>query len=210
MADDLVARDTGGSYEKPPADGYSAVAVDVIDLGYWYNRVYDKVEHKLAIVFQLDALNSQGKRYEIANRMTFTFGPKSRLREFLGQWRGRTYTDDEAREGAPLAKLVGVPAYITIEHKTSGDKTYANIVGITKLPKGLTPIKPEGYTRSENWKKQTSAEADAQRYSATMPGTPNGEPVRNTVANALSPVAAGTFDDFDPHTLEDADDDLPF
>lgn len=208
MADDLVARDTGGSYEKPPADGYSAVAVDVIDLGYHYNRTYDKVEHKIAIVFQLDALNTAGKRFEIANRLTFTFGEKSNLRKFLGTWRGKTYNDDEAREGAPLRKLVGQPAYITIEHKVSGDKTYANIVGITKLPKGLTPIKPDGYTRSEHWKMQSSAEADSQRYSTTIPGTPtNGDAPRNTVAGALVP--AGAFDDF-PAALEDADDDLPF
>lgn len=203
-ADNLVARDTGaGSYEKPPADGYSACCVDCIDLGYHYNRTYDKVEHKIAIVFQLDALNSQGKRYEIANRMTFTFGEKSNLRKFLGQWRGKSYSDDEAREGAPLHKLEGQPAYITIEHKVSGDKTYANIVGITKLPKGLTPIKPEGYVRSEHWKKQTSAEADAQKYAASPP---NGEPPRNTTANALTPPD----NDFDPRSLEDDDSDLPF
>jgi len=199
-ADQLVAKDAGGSYEKPPADGYSAVCCDVIDLGYHYNRVYDKVEHKIAIVFQLDALNSQGKRFEIANRLTFTFGEKSNLRKFLGQWRGKTYSDDEAREGAPLHKLEGQPAYITIEHKVSGDKTYANIVGITKLPKGLTPIKPEGYVRSDNWKKQTSAEADAQKYA----NVPNGEPPRNTVSNALTPN-----NDFAPLD-EDGFEDVPF
>ena len=197
-ADQMVARDTGTAYEKAPEGGFAAVGADVIDLGYRYNRMFNKVEHKCAIVFQLGEKNAAGKRHEIAAIFTVSFHEKANLRKFLSQWRGKSYSEDEAKTGAPLHKLEGQPAYITIEHRTAGDKTYANIVGITKLPIGLPILAPEGYTRSEHWKKGTLAEADQQRLSATIPGVPATASPPNT-----------DFEDF-PASLEDDDDDLPF
>lgn len=181
MADNITAKDTGGNYERPPEGGHAAVCCDVIDLGYRFNRNFGKVEHKCAILFQLAEKNAAGKRFEIANVLTVSFNEKANLRKFLSQWRGKSYSDDEARTGAPLHKLEGQPAYITIEHKVVGDKTYANIIGVTKLPMGLPILQPEGYTRSEHWKKGSLNEAEAQKFQAqgladVAPGSPTVGP----------------------------------
>jgi hypothetical protein len=79
-----------------------------------------------------------GKPFEISERFTVSMGEKANLRKFLGQWRGKTYTNAEAEEGAPLHKLEGVNALVQIGHNTSEatGKTYANIISIMPLPKG--------------------------------------------------------------------------
>lgn len=208
-ADNIVARDEGGTFERPPADGYSAVCVDVIDLGYFFDPKWKKVTHRCAIVWQLDCRDSKGKLFEIAQRYTVSMGEKAYLRRDLSAWRGKSYTDEEAKAGAPLAKLVGVPAYITVEHNKSGDKTYANVVGITKLPKGLTPLEPENYVRSEHWKKGDINEAEKQKFAAQ--GIEDAAKSGGSPQSALTPTRAmdSDFDDFTPESLEEADD-LPF
>ncbi len=210
MADNITARDEGGTFERPPEGGFSAVCVDIVDLGYQFNAKFLKVEHKCAIVFQLDERDSKGKLFEIANRMTVTFGEKANLRKFLSAWRGKSYGDDEARAGAPLDKLEGQAAYITVEHNPVGDKTYANIVSITRLPKGLAPLFPENYVRSEHWKKGDIGEAEKRKFEAQglTEEAARSSASPQTTAAALTPKST---DDFDPEDLEDVDeDDLPF
>lgn len=208
-ADQITARDEGGTFERPPADGYSAVCVDTIDLGYFFDPKWKKVTHRCAIVWQLDGRDSKGKLFEIAQRYTVSMGEKAYLRRDLGAWRGKSYTDEEARDGAPLHKLVGVPAYITVEHNVSGDKTYANVVGITKLPKGLTPAKEENYVRSEHWKIGDINEAEKLKFAAiSTEDAARSSSTPQTAGAALRP--SSDFDDFDPHSLEDSDDDLAF
>lgn len=163
-ADQLTVKDDGGNYEKPPEGGHAAVCADVIDLGYRFARNFGKIEHKCALVFQLGQVSEKtGERFEIAQTFTVNFGEKANLRKFLSQWRGKSYSDDEAKTGAPLHKLEGQPAYITIEHQKKGDKTYANIIGIVKLPMGLPILEVENYKRSDRWKKGTLNDAEAER-----------------------------------------------
>jgi len=168
QADDIVAKDTGGGdYERPPEGGHATVCADVIDLGFRFNPKFGKIEHKCAIVFQLGQQSEKtGKRFEIASIFTVSFHEKANLRKFLSQWRGKSYGEDEAQAGAPLKKLQGNPAYITIEHKPVGDKVYANVIGITKLPVGLPILEPEDYVRSERWKKGSLTEAEAEKFKA--------------------------------------------
>lgn len=152
MADQIIAK-SNGSYTPPPEAQYLVVCCDVIDLGMIENTKFGKREHKCALVFQLDELNAQGKRYEVAERFTVSMHEKARLRQFLGQWRGKSYTEDEAREGAPLHKLVGVNAIVQIEHRQANGKTYANILSIGRPHKNLAKIEVVDYVRSANWKK---------------------------------------------------------
>jgi hypothetical protein len=168
MADEIIAKDEStGSYRAPEGQ-FLGVAVDVVDLGMVRNAAFDKMQHKCALVFQIDEINPDTKkRYEIAERFTVSMNEKARLRQFLGSWRGKSYTDEEAREGAPLHKLVGVPALLQIEHRQGANgKVYANISSIMRAPKGVT-IHVEAYTRSPHWKKQDAPppdEAPAPEY----------------------------------------------
>lgn len=157
MADQIVAKDDSTGYTRAPEGQYLGVCCDVIDLGMVENKMFAKMQHKCALVFQIEEVNPQtGKRYEIAERFTVSMNEKARLRQFLGQWRGKSYTDEEAREGAPLHKLEGVPALLQIEHRQgSNGKVYANIGAIMKAPRNVQ-IAIQDYERSPGWKKQAA------------------------------------------------------
>jgi len=168
MADPIVAKNEGGTFQIAPEGQYNAVCCDVIDLGIvettWKGNV--KKVHKCAIVFQLDELNDQGKRFEVAERFTVSMYDNARLRKFLGDWRGKGYTDEEAEVGAPLQKLEGVNALVQIEHNMSNGKTYANVGSIMKAPKGATPLTIASYTRADYWKKAAPQPEEASKPQA--------------------------------------------
>lgn len=69
----------------------------------------------------------------ISQKYTLSLHKKSKIRPMLEAWRGKKFTDEETSE-FDWTKLMGVPAMITIVHN---DKGYAEIVGITKPPKGI-------------------------------------------------------------------------
>jgi hypothetical protein len=157
--DTIIAKaDPGKTFAKAPEGQHQAVCVDVIDLGMHEESFGGKskgLTHKCAIVFQIDEVNPEtGKRFEIGKEFTVSMGEKANLRKFLGSWRGKSYTATEAEQGTPLHKLGGVNALIQIEHKQSTqnpDRTYANIISVSSLPKGMKPIAPLDYARDQFW-----------------------------------------------------------
>lgn len=192
MADEYTIKN---EYEIASAGPCLAVCVDFINLGDSVEQYMDnppRVVPKGALVFQIEERNRvTGKPFEPSVEKTLTFGNKAGLRKFLEAWRGRAYTDEEARKGAPLHKLVGQSAIVTIEHKTSaGGRTYANISNISPLMKGMAPLVPDHYVRSDHWEKRKADYAAKVREHL-------GEPEPAGVAPGTGPLA-------------DGDDDLPF
>jgi hypothetical protein len=157
MPDEITVRDEGG-YVPPPEGQFLSVCVDVIDLGRTVEQYLQnppKIAWKVALVFQLAERNDEGQPYEVSVEKTVNFGPKAGLRDFLGKWRGKSYTDEEARTGAPLHKLVNVNGLITVEHKTSGaGRLYAKISNISPPVRGMPKLTAQGYQRSEYWTKK--------------------------------------------------------
>jgi hypothetical protein len=57
--------------------------------------------------------------------------------------------------------MVGFPAYLGVEHVTlDGGKVVANIISISRLPKGMTAPDKSGYVRSDYWEQKRKAYAD--------------------------------------------------
>ena len=170
MADEIIAPRNAGFVPVPEGD-YQGVCVDVIDLGMVQNRKYGVMQHKVALVFQLDQAGEDGKQYEIAERFTLSLNEKAQLRKFLEQWRGRPYKEEQLTDGIPLHKLVGQNGIIAVVHNTSGEKTYANIFSIRPLGKQDKTMKPESYTRSPKWAEKiqksqpANADSDTTAYS---------------------------------------------
>lgn len=181
MADEIVVRDEGGGTFAPHPDGsFMAVCADVIDLGEkveTYPGTPERLVRKCVIVWQTGERNEDtGKPYELTKEFTLSFNEKASLRKFLGLWRGKTYTDEEARAGAPLHKLVGVNAMLLVEHKVSAKgRTYANIMSITPPPKGVASrFAATDYVRAEFWAQRKEAyatEAAAFRARHAPPST---------------------------------------
>lgn len=177
MADNITVRGDLG-YTPAPEGQYQAVCADVIDLGErleQFQGLTARVVRKVAIVFQLSETNPEtGKPFEPSVEKTVAFGPASGLRKFLGQWRGKAYTDAEAAAGVPLAKLEGANAILQIEHKVSASgRTYAKLSNIMPpLPK-MPKLTVKDYERSEHWLQRRADYAqEVQRFRAGLQGPP--------------------------------------
>jgi hypothetical protein len=62
---------------------------------------------------------------------------KAGLRKFLENWRGKTFTEDEAKR-FDVSNLLGAPGMITVTHTVKEGKTYSNIAAIAPVMKGMT------------------------------------------------------------------------
>lgn len=200
MPDQITVKDEGKSLTPCPEGSRHAVCVDVIDLGETmesYQGNPPERKHKIALVFQAAEQNPDtGKPFEPSIEFTASFGPKANLRKFLANWRGKPYTDEEARSGAPLHKLVGVNAIINVQHKTSAaGRLYAIIASIAPPMKGMVKLAPTvGYERSEHWGRRKQEYRTLVAAQASVQASPFGAP---------------NFDEV-PEPLQAEDDDLPF
>ena len=73
----------------------------------------------------------------LSKEYTLSMHEKSTLRKDLKSWRGKDFTEDEAR-AFDVTKLIGVPCMINIVHKKSkdGTKTFEEVASISPLMKG--------------------------------------------------------------------------
>lgn len=182
MPDRVIAQDAAPVYVPPPEGDFRAVAVDLIDLGVVVSPKWGP-KHKVAIVFQIDCPDGDGKPYLMAERFTNSMNEKSALRKFLGQWRGRPYSEREAKAGVALDSLVGQQAVVTVAHNQVDDKVYANVFAIRRLGKDDVPMTAAPYERSPRW-----AEKRAEANGAPRPMLPNRTPV---APRQQTPVNAG-------------------
>lgn len=180
MSDKKTVKDEAPTYDPHPKGQFAARCGDVIDLGFKvesFQQQAPELKDKTALVFRTDAeAREDGKPMHISQEFTTSMGKKANLRKFLEAWRGEPYTDDEAKKGIPLDKLEGVPALITVAHKTSGrGNTYAVIAGIAPLPRKMLADAPtlEGFERAEFWaKRKAEYAAGAQAHADKFPTGP--------------------------------------
>ena len=69
---------------------------------------------------------------------TLSLHEKSTLRAHLTAWRGKAFTTDELK-GFDITNVLGAYCMIQVVHNSpeGSDRTYANIAGISSLPKGV-------------------------------------------------------------------------
>ena len=134
----MVSGVTGGSFEICPPGSYAARCYQIIDLGHqtfeWQGVA--KVAPKVRIVWEINEPMADGRPFSISKEYTASIGPKANLRKDLEAWRGRPFTEDEIK-GFSLDKILGMSCLLGIVHVSKGDKDYANINSIMKLPKGM-------------------------------------------------------------------------
>jgi hypothetical protein len=141
--------DCGGTTPAPEG-AHQAVCVDVIDKGMVESN-FDgkpKMQHKVSVAWQIDATRDDGKRFVIYKRYTLSLNEKATLRKDLESWRGRAFTREEEM-GFDVESVIGANCLINVQHAKKGDKTYANVVSVMPLFKGLQKMVPVGYVRDE-------------------------------------------------------------
>lgn len=156
----------------PHPDGqHPMVCVDFLDLGErvrTFPGTAPKLTYSIALVFASGEVNEAGRLHEVSKEFTASMHEKASLRKFLEEWRGKSYTKEQLKQGIPADKLVGVSCLCTVEHKTSeAGRTYANLRGIAPLPKQIPAPVVTGYTRAPFWEERKKKYAEeAARFHA--------------------------------------------
>lgn len=140
-----IETSSGGSSEVPPEGNNPAVLVGLIDLGTHYEEYqgsgYDA--RKVLLLWELPTeMMSSGKPHIIGKQYNLSekVGPKSGLRKDLESWRGKAYGEGEK---VNIASLIGKACLLNLGHRKSAKgNTFAQIMGIGPLPKGMSPPSP--------------------------------------------------------------------
>ena len=145
----LFVKNEGGNYSPVPEGTHLARCVQIIDLGHQYSEFYDKWSDKVMIRFELpnELIEVDGEQMPriIGSTYTKSLSEKANLRGMLEGWRGKKFTEEEL-QGFNLAVLIGLPCMVTVTHRQSNGKTYADIAGVVAPMKGLEA--PEQMTES--------------------------------------------------------------
>src|SRR5215813_2272915 len=138
----------GPNYTPAPAGTHAAVCIDVVDLGELKVEFGGKakMQHKLRIVWQIDACREDGKPFYVSKRYTSSLHEKASLRKDLESWRGGAFTAQEL-EGFDLENLLSIPCLLNIIHEKKNGQTYANVASIMRLPKSMAAPSPLDYVR---------------------------------------------------------------
>lgn len=152
----FVASDTGGGdFKKVPQGVHMARCYSLVDLGTQlsHGQYGEREQHKIRIAWELFGEDDDGKPLTIerdgsvmpmtiSKSYTLSLSEKSNLRKDLQSWRGRAFTDEEAK-GFDISKLLNVYCMINVTHSETNGKTYANVSSITPIPSALKNAKPE-------------------------------------------------------------------
>jgi len=144
----IIATNSGGDFKQilPPQGNHTAICVRMIHVGTTTNeylgekkrqnrvRLYFELSHEKAI---FNPENGE-ENFMVSKEYTLSMHEKATLRKDLESWRGKAFTEDEAK-AFDITKLLGIPCMVNIIIKTheTTKNTYAQIASISGLPKGM-------------------------------------------------------------------------
>lgn len=151
----FIAKDSGGgNFKRVPAGAYIGRCYSLIDLGTQTSngQFGEKSQHKLRIGWELFGEDDEGNPLTvdingkqmpmtISKSYTVSLHEKAGLRKDLQAWRGKEFTDEEAK-AFDVSKLMGAYCMVNVTTSETNGKTYSNVAGLTPLPGALKHAKP--------------------------------------------------------------------
>ena len=152
----FIASDSGngGNFKRVPAGVYIGRCYSLVDLGtQTTNGQYgEKHQHKIRVAWELFGEDENGQPLTIdvdgkempmtiSKSYTVSLNEKAGLRKDLSAWRGRDFTDEEAK-AFDVSKLIGAYCMVNVTTSENNGKTYSNVGGLTPLPSALKNAKP--------------------------------------------------------------------
>jgi hypothetical protein len=216
---------SGASFTPCPPGSYLARCTRLVDLGTQSSDYQGetKTGRKLLLTFTvLDAetRREDGGPYHLAKRFSASLHEKSALRKDLASWRGRDFTPEELK-GFNLRDVLGKSAFISVIHTAKGDRTFANLAGLMKPPRGMADRFPLDepllyWSMSDpqpDWAAFETLHAKVQEQIQASPEfarlrRPTSAPLNPTATAAPARPAAAT--EPPPHAFADLADDIDF
>jgi hypothetical protein len=144
----FIVRRTQGDFNTAPEGLHNAVCVDMVDLGVKKTPWGDK--HKCRLWWQLEVRDDEGRRHTVFKDYTVSLDQKANLTKDLEAWRGRQFTEQEL-DGFDVETVIGAPCQLQVSHNLgSNGNTYANVMTVVPVGKGMTKIRPEDWTRIQD------------------------------------------------------------
>jgi hypothetical protein len=142
----ILTETSSANFTPCPAGTFLARCCQIIDMGTQQVEYQGEAKpaHKVLIRFEIldrDTYTDSGGAYTVSKRYTASLHEKAALRRDLETWRGAKFTDAELQR-FDLAGVLGKTCLLSVVHETKGDRTFANIAGVMKAPKGMTGSEP--------------------------------------------------------------------
>lgn len=143
----INATNSGTQRELIPAGNYIARCYQMIEIGtveeliMGEKKTLRKVRIGWELPEELRVFNPEKGEQPcvISQEFTLSMNEKANLRKMLASWRGKDFTEDEAK-CFDISKLLGVPCMLNIIHKpskTDSSKVYEQIGSVSPLPKSV-------------------------------------------------------------------------
>jgi hypothetical protein len=144
----IIAKNTGGEFNNilPPQGNHTAICVRMIHIGTaeFEYKGEKKKQNRVRLYFELSYEKAIFKpevgeeNFMVSKEYTLSMHEKATLRKDLESWRGKAFTEEEAK-AFDITALLGVPCMVNIitkVHEPTGNK-YAQIASISGIPKGM-------------------------------------------------------------------------
>lgn len=151
----FIAKDSGGNYKRVPSGAFIGRCYSLVDLGTQRTdgQYGVKDQHKIQIGWELFGEDDDGQPLTvetdngvmpmtIKKSYTVSLHEKAGLRRDLTSWRGKDFTDEEAK-AFDVSKLLGQYCMVNVTVSENNGKTYSNVSGLTRLPSAFKDRKPE-------------------------------------------------------------------
>lgn len=141
----IVAKNSATQRELIPAGTHLARCYQMIEIGTVKEIILgqEKILTKVRVGWELPEerrifIQEKGEQpFVISKEYTLSMNEKANLRKDLESWRGKGFSEDEAK-AFDITKLLGVPCLLNIIHKEAKNgNTYDNIAGIMPVPKTM-------------------------------------------------------------------------
>lgn len=153
----FIAKDSGGgNFKRVPAGVHIGRCYSIIDLGTQKTngQFGVKLQHKIRIGWELFGEDEQGQPLvievdgkqmpmTISKSYTVSLHEKASLRKDLAAWRGRDFTEEEAK-AFDVSALLGAYCMVNVTTSETNGKTYSNVAGLSPLPAVIKKNKPAG------------------------------------------------------------------
>lgn len=206
----IIASNTGGGgdFSPTPQGTHLAICNMVVDLGKQKGEYQGvpNIKHKVYVRWELpherltwtdrDGVEKEGPRV-VSKTYTLSLHENSAMRADLVGWRGRNFTAEE-EVAFDVANLLAKPCMVTVVHKQTGEKTFANVTAVSGVPKGID--------------KPTKTECDPILYDPDNVGTWDNLPewLQKKIDEQVTDKPNGSQGAANQPFDSDLDDDIPF
>ncbi len=139
-----LPKPTEGDFTPPPAGTHPALCYRVIDLGTQVTSFQGdtSLKHQILLGWELksdETIMEDGRPMTFHKRYTWSMHEKASLRRDLEAWRGAKFQDKDFGPGGwHIKNILSKGCLLNLVHEDKGERTYANLSSIMKLPKGMT------------------------------------------------------------------------